>query len=205
MSKHIATAGQQTTREWEAWFEGKDFTTDWLTNKLDPWLKCLAPLRAKRDKKAILELGPFEGRSTVAMLEMFPDSHVTTVDTFQLGDSEDRFDRNLAPYGERCEKIKGRAVPAMDSLRRKKKTFDLIYLDAGKRRDDAFVQSVSAWTLLNVGGYAIWDDLTWKPDADPEDRPGPAIDTFAELFKPCLVELHRGKQLIVRKVSAWPV
>jgi predicted O-methyltransferase YrrM len=191
--------------EWQPWFEGKTFSADWLGDNLDQWLKHLAPLRQSGDALQILELGSYEGRSAVAFLEMFPAAHVTAVDIFRNPEKERNFDGNLAPYGERCTKIKDRVIPAMDRLSAESRLFDLIYLDATKRRDDTLTCSVLAWSLLKVGGIVIWDDLKWKRRELPSaERPGPAIDLFAKIFGECMVELHRGYQLMARKTKEWP-
>ncbi|UVK40470.1 class I SAM-dependent methyltransferase [Mesorhizobium sp. AR10] len=190
--------------ECASWFEGKDFTSDWLSKKLPFWF---APLRHMRSEKvAVLELGSYEGRSAVALLEMFPLGHVTCVDIFAAPEVERRFDLNTSSYLDRCRKIKGSALAVMETLATEAARFDVIYLDAGKRRDDVFPQTALAWSLLKIGGTMIWDDLRWgitKKVAD-QARPGPAIELFARVFKGCMTEQHRGNQLIVRKTAHWP-
>jgi predicted O-methyltransferase YrrM len=187
-----------------AWFAGKEFTTDWVTGKLPSWLAALDGIRQKPDTVHVLEVGSYEGRSAVAFLEMMPQCRITAIDTFPKEDIEARFDLNLSGYGDRCTKIKGRAIGALDSLRQERASFDIIYLDAGKIPEDTFVQSALAWSLLKQGGVLIWDDLTWKRDNPPHERPATAIELFANAFGPALEVLHRGRQLIVRKKADWP-
>lgn len=184
------------------WFEGKEFTSDWLSTKLASWVQTLSALRGTA--RAVLDIGSYEGRSAIAFLELFPQASVTSIDLFDSTEVEARFDRNLTPYGERIVKIKSRAVPALDRLRSERQSFDAIYLDAGKRRDETLAQSTLAWPLLRTGGILIWDDLVWKPHLPDDRRPGPGIELFAKMFAGCLEELHRDKQLIVRKTSDWP-
>lgn len=195
-----------------AWFAGKTFTTDWLGSKLDPWFAALAPLREHPVR--VLELGSFEGRSAVAFLEYLPRSHVSSVDRFEFKDRhangsdgltvEDRFDKNMQPYGERITKIKGSVLSVLDGLMSEHARFDVIYLDAGKQRDNVFANSVAAWPLLNIGGIVIWDDLDWGSDLASADRPGDAIRLFAKAFAPCLHVMHQRSQLIAKKKSDWP-
>lgn len=195
----------------DSWFSGKEFSQDWLSSKIVHWF---AALEAQRELPAeILEVGSFEGRSAIAFLSYLPRSHITCVDTFALEDVtqkmdgnliEQRFDRNLAPFGERVTKIKGNASTALDGLRTDAKTYDIVYLDAGKKRDWIFVLSALAWPLLRVGGVMIWDDLKWgrgKPDAD---RPESAIRLFCSAFSSCLDVVYEDRQMIVRKTSDWP-
>lgn len=197
-------AAEAPAPRFDAWFAGKEFTTDWVTRKLPSWLAALDGIRQKSDTVHVLEVGSYEGRSAVAFLEMMPQCRITAIDTFPKEDIEERFDRNLSGYGDRCRKIKARAIGALDSLRQEGASFDIIYLDAGKVPDDTFVQSALAWSMLRQGGVLIWDDLTWKRDNPAHERPATAIELFAKAFGPALEELHRGQQLIVRKTASWP-
>ncbi len=186
----------------ERWFDGKDFTTDWLSKKISPWFAALAPLKDKPVR--ILEVGSFEGRSAVALLNILPLGHITCIDTFSHDGVEDRFDFNLAPFGQRVRKIKSMATEPLEGMRRKRETFDVVYLDAGKGRDWNFLLSTLVWPLVSINGTIIWDDLTWGGKKPPEERPGDAIRLFTRAFSDCLVIVHEGKQLIARKTKDWP-
>src|SRR6187431_1666089 len=125
--------------EWETWFRDKSFTADWTSHYIPNWVKFLAGLR-DRDVAA-LEIGAWEGRSTIFFLEYLPRCRITCIDTFAgspehirfgeaaLASLEARFDSNLAPYGDRVRKIKSRSLPALDQLAQDTKRFDLIYID----------------------------------------------------------------------------
>jgi predicted O-methyltransferase YrrM len=117
---------------------------------------------------------------------------------------EQRFDRNLAQFGDRVTKIKGGAAPVLDRMRAGGNTFDIIYLDAGKRRDWVFALSALAWPLLRVGGVLIWDDLRWGRGKPDDERPESAIQLFRSAFSSCLEILHEDRQMIVRKKAEWP-
>jgi Methyltransferase domain len=196
--------GSDQSTNYAAWFEGKEFTSDWLTKKLPYWHTALAEFHGSKTVVDVLEVGSYEGRSAVAFLEMLPASRLVAVDLFRPAEIEARFDRNLKSYGDRCEKIKGRAISVMDQLWAGGRRFDVVYLDAGKKRDTTFAQSTLAWPMLNTGGVLIWDDLRWGLEKPEGERPSAAIELFAEVFRPCMEELHRGQQLIVRKKSDWP-
>lgn len=188
----------------DAWFSGKEFTSDWVSKKLPSWQVALEPFRDSAGPVSVLEIGTYEGRSAVAFLEMLPNSRIVAVDFFPQPEVELRFDRNLASYGDRCQKIKGRAINVMDSFVSENLRFDVIYLDGGKIRDDTFAQSALAWSLLNQGGVLIWDDLRWKLDKPTRERPAQAIELFAQTFSSCIDVIYRGQQLIVRKTGDWP-
>lgn len=191
--------------EVSAWFAGKDFTTDWVSNKVGNWLPALAHLRDRQAE--ILEVGTYEGRSAIAFLSYLPQAKVTCIDTFQIGNNpsvEERFDRNVAEFGERVVKVKDRAANALDKLRRDGASYDAIYLDAGKGRDWVFALSALAWPLLRLDGVLIWDDLAWGKDRPSAERPAEAIRLFRQAFAKCLDVVYEGEQLIARKTAAWP-
>lgn len=184
------------TRELEAWYEGKILTKDWFTSKVPQWRKHLKGYTRRPIK--VLELGSYEGRSAIFMLNFFPQSHLTCVDVFG-GDREARFDENLREFGERVTKVKGRALAILDELLVNKKQFHLVYLDAGKRRDLVLANSVVAWTLLRNGGSMIWDDYKWGLDKPSESRPKDAIDQFMQIKKGEYDLLWKGAQVAIRK------
>jgi hypothetical protein len=197
---------------YEAWFNGKEFGTDWLTWKLDTWVVALEKFVDK--PVDVLEVGSYEGRSAVALLEYLPKSTVTCIDTFAADDItnvpedvsviEARFDANVASYGTRAVKIKQRAAAAMDILHAEGRTFDVIYLDAAKKRVDALAHSALAWPLLKVGGVVIWDDLLWIDKGIAANIPGQGIEMFRDCFKTCITILHEHSQLIAIKKAEWP-
>lgn len=197
----------------QIWFQGKRFTSDWLSDKLGPWLINLAHL--KNTPAQVLDVGSYEGRSCVAFLSLLPRSTVTAIDTFQSdevtikaeqpSEIEARFDYNVAPFLGQVTKIKDRAANALDLLQQEEREFDVIYLDAAKSRSGAFAHSILAWPLLKEGGVLIWDDLKWGGNLPSRERPGDAIHLFCEIFKGNIKVLHRDRQMIIRKLSDWPV
>jgi predicted O-methyltransferase YrrM len=172
---------------YRSWFAGKDFSNDWTSGNFTMWRRVLSPLR--EEPLRILEIGSWEGRSAVFFLNFFARATITCIDTFggseehqnltaQLADIEARFDRNLAPFGPRVEKIKSRSGAALERLAAQGRRFDLAYIDAGHRRDDVMADSLGVWPLLAPGGVVIWDDYEWGRGLPPEERPQPAIDDF---------------------------
>ncbi len=194
--------------EWERWFEGKEFTKDWATHRFPIWARALAPLRTM--SPAVLEIGSWEGRSTIFFLGFLPGSRVTCIDTFQgnpenvateagrdiVEGIERRFDSNLADYGHRVEKIVSRSAKALDHLLQQGRLFDLIYIDGSHDRDDVLIDSVFSWRLLKPGGFLIWDDYEFKTEFS---SPKPAIDAFLAYRDREFEEIHRGKQIIITK------
>jgi predicted O-methyltransferase YrrM len=189
---------------WSAWFTDKEFSTDWVSNRAPVWAKFLA---AETDCYSdVLEIGSFEGRSTIFWLEYLPRSAVTAIDTFQgttrfHEDTEGRFDRNLAPYGARVRKIKSPSSLALSQLHNEGARFDLAYIDGDHFRNAVMADCLLVWPMLRPGGIMILDDYELDAHKPSAERPHDAIDTFLQWHADDLYQLHRGHQIIVRRLS----
>jgi predicted O-methyltransferase YrrM len=174
---------------YRSWFSGKDFTSDWASNNFTMWRRVFFPLR--HEPMRILEIGSWEGRSALFFLNFFLHSSIVCIDTFSgtpeesdvyqqlaVHGVEDRFDRNLAEFGTRVEKIKSRSAVALEQLALQGRRFELAYIDGGHRRDEVMSDSVGAWKLIGPGGIVIWDDYEWGLDRAPEEHPRLAIEQF---------------------------
>ncbi len=193
------------------YFHGKEFTTDWTSEHFALWHRVLAPLR--NEPIRILEIGSWEGRSAVFFLNFFRRSTIVCIDTF-TGNVEEqtykviptagvelRFDRNLAQFRGRIEKIKSESRPALEGLREQGRRFDLAYIDGNHRRDDVMADSLGVWPLLAIGGIVIWDDYTFAMDLPPEERAQPAIDAFLDEHQGHLRLLAKTKQVIAERLD----
>jgi hypothetical protein len=195
------------------WFRHGEFSTDWATSHFSVWRKVLAPLRGRAIN--VLEIGSWEGRSAIFFLNYLRDCRIVCIDTFAGGVEhqtagpfaaevpliEQRFDRNLAAFRGRVEKIRSASVPALQRLAAERRQFDLAYIDGSHMRDDVAEDSAHTWPLVRAGGIVIWDDYTWSPSAPPEERPQPAIDAFLAAHEGQYRLLAKGLQVIVRRLS----
>jgi predicted O-methyltransferase YrrM len=204
--------------EWRSWFVGKELTTDWLGGHVSPWFVILEQVRNER--LSVLEVGAFEGRSVITFLRFLPQSTVMAVDLFPFADIEARFDRNVLEFGSRVTKRRGPAAAVLEELAQgdteawsetrafhapsNPERFDIIYLDAAKTRQDAFIHSTLAWPLLKMGGLIIWDDYRWRPERPDDQRPHNGIKLFCQAFAGCYSDVHAGYQLVVQKTRRWP-
>jgi predicted O-methyltransferase YrrM len=186
-----------------AWFEGKTFRhKDYVTRKVKTWCSALEHLRDGATE--VLEIGSLEGRSALFFLNYLPGAHVTCIDPFYAEGLEAAFDANVAPFGPRLAKVKDFSFPALTKLRRAKRTFDVIYIDGLHEREAVLLDSILSWPMLREGGVCMWDDYVYGMDRAPADRAKEAIDGFLTAYAGDYVELHRGKQLIVKKTAAGP-
>jgi Methyltransferase domain len=190
-----------------AWFRDKEFTSDWSSGNFTLWGRVFWPLRSKPLR--ILEIGSWEGRSAIFFLNFFDQATMTCIDTFSGGSEhkaeqathvEERFDHNLAPFGDRVEKIKGPSRQALARLAAEGRRYDLAYIDGSHMRDDVMADSLGAWSMLNPCGSIIWDDYRWGRDMPPEQRPQPAVDGFLHQREGQYRLLAKGYQLIIERL-----
>jgi len=192
------------------------FTKDWFNWAPAVWEQ-LIPLLPER--KAFLEIGSFEGRSTVWIMEhmMEDGGWVYCIDTWQGGEEhsaedmsavEERFDYNVRQLmGELPErhvsKYKG---PSTQHLAhwlvedpKDHPTVDFIYIDGSHIAKDVLTDACMAWPLLKPKGIMVFDDYMWGNPRDILHRPKPAIDAFCNIFAEEAEIVHVGYQLAVRK------
>lgn len=191
------------------WFRDKDLTTDWTTGNFTLWRRVLSPLRG--EPLGILEIGCWEGRSAIFFLNFFERSTITCIDTFdgsieherlamEISQVEGRFDRNLAPFGQRVEKIKSPSRSALSRLAAQQRRYDLAYVDGSHLRDDVMADSRAVWPLIGRGGIIIWDDYRYGRNLPPEERPQPAIDAFLREHEGSYRLLAKGYQVIIERL-----
>ncbi len=181
-----------------------DFSIDWFTQRLPAWKKVLEPFQGKPGLN-YLEVGSYEGRSIVWMLENVltdPTSRATAVDLFD-GPFKDKFTANIERCGatNKLTSIAGYSQVVLRAL--PLNSFDLIYIDGSHAISDTLEDAVLSWRLLKVGGLMIFDDYL---NAEPSryvkgeyEVPKTAIDPFVQCFAGRCEVVHNEYQLIIRK------
>lgn len=108
--------------------------------------------------KKVLELGTFSGYSALCMAEALDDD--ARLDTIEVDDELEDFIREniaLSPHAHKIRLHIGDATLIMKQW--KSEEFDLIFIDADKRRYDEYY--ATALPLLRPGGYIIADNTLW--------------------------------------------
>jgi len=192
-----------------------EYTQDWFTRHLPIW----NPLLELAKPKKILEIGSFEGRSTVFMIEnatKYNDNiEIHCVDTWQgspeHGDTdftqvEARFDSNVKEAQQEVTqnvtviKHKGTSLEQLSKLvvEGHLSTFDWILVDGSHLAADVLYDAIFAFKLARVGGVVIFDDynVMEAPDLDNNlDFPKIAIQSFGKIYgkKMRLIRLQSGE------------
>ncbi len=192
------------------------FTKDWFGWAPPVWEQ-LIPMLPERKK--FLEIGSFEGRSTVWIVEnmMEDGGEIYCIDTWEGGEEhteedmaavEARFDHNrqvlMDKYdyrhitqakGTSTEQLAGWLTPSPAPMG----VFDFIYIDGSHIAKDVLTDACMAWPLLKPKGIMVFDDYMWGSPRDILHRPKAAIDAFTNIFAEGVDIVHVGYQLVVRK------
>lgn len=190
------------------------FTQDWFSWAPPVWEQ-LIPLLPNRQR--FLEVGSFEGRSTVWIMEnmMEDGGGIVCIDTWGGGEEhtdedmhgvEERFDYNIAQAVSTLlnrkvlGKFKQTSTKALaHMLDTKVEPFDFIYIDGSHIAKDVLTDACMAWPLLKKGGVMVLDDYMWGDARDILHRPKIAIDAFCNIFAEEIEVVHVAYQLVIRK------
>jgi predicted O-methyltransferase YrrM len=185
------------------------FIQDWFSPNISRWEKTLAHL--KDQKINVLEIGVFEGRSTIWMLENLlkdPESKLVTIDWFVKFwgeyDHEQTFRENVARSGKekQVEVIKSNSFDALVELNQQKRIkFDFIYIDGSHETLDVIADATLSWKLLKEGGIMIFDDYEWDYYEEEYNNPRLAIDAFLKCYQPQIQILYKRYQVAIKKIS----
>jgi predicted O-methyltransferase YrrM len=188
------------------------FTEDWTTARVQFW-----PVAELVGQPAVyaVEIGVFEGRTSRWLLENVltgPDCRLFCVDPFaglthygdkDAGDYYARFCENIAPFGDRVCVLKGDSQLVLRDQLVQHLAYGqaaLVYVDGDHRAAEVLEDAVLAWRFLRPGGILIFDDYGWEVPGNALEEPALAVDVFLRVYAMRLTVVHRGWQVIVRKV-----
>lgn len=205
----VRLAEQKRTTDSEAYRQEYDFTVDWFTYNIPVWQQAMAEFQGKPSLR-YLEVGVYEGRSAIWMLEnvlTHPTATVTAIDLFD-GPYRERYFANIERTGasDRVTSIASFSQLAMREL--PLDSYDIIYIDGSHAKEDVLEDAVLAWRLLKEGGILIFDDYQWAgsfvegTSDKPTDFPKTAIDAFLQCFADHLEVIHNAYQIVLRKKTS---
>lgn len=191
-----------------------NFTADWHSHNIPHWRRILEPYRGQPDVR-VLEIGSFEGRSTVWLLEnvlTHETARIDCIDTFKgsaehrrmgldLDDLHVQFLMNIEPHRDKVSVFRG---PSQDILRDRwlaLGSYDLIYIDGSHKAADVLEDAVLSFRLLKVGGLMIFDDYAWSGGGPTEfDNPKRGVDAFYHAYGNQLKRADVSYQAIFERV-----
>jgi predicted O-methyltransferase YrrM len=181
------------------------FTSNWFGPMESIWLEHVAPRIAKTPNAKWLEVGSYEGRSALWILDHIlqgSESHITCVDIWDSDymrrggwdnpNYEKLFDSNTKE-NNRITKIKGRAEDVLLSLRGQ--VFHGAYIDSSHTEKSVLAETRLTWNLLLPEAVLVLDDY------GSHQHPGVKKATDNFLSQPDIQHeiLPRDWQLIIVK------
>lgn len=189
-----------------------NFTHDWFSCAPPVWSQLLELLPARR---SFLEIGSYEGRSTVWTVEhmMEDNSEIFCIDTWAGGEEhvhekmsevKTRFDSNIELVQKQYPKrivypCAGTSVEWLAHMLQENLTFDFIYIDGSHIAKDVLTDACMSFALLKQGGIMVFDDYMWGHPRDALHRPKLAIDAFVNIYFEHVTIVAMGAQLAVQK------
>ncbi len=190
------------------------FTKDWFGWAPPVWEQLIPMLPGEAGKRNFLEIGSFEGRSTVWTMEnmMQEGDYIYCIDTWEGGEEHgaedmqavfERFKANTAIAKDKTKVVRGYAMDTSTTELASKIQdgfqYDFIYIDGSHIAKDVLTDACMAWQVLKPKGIMVFDDYVWGDPRDILHRPKAAIDAFTNIFAEEVEIIHVGYQLVVRK------
>ncbi|WP_081235430.1 class I SAM-dependent methyltransferase [Mycobacterium avium] len=210
-AKHLA----EVRAEFETRASQGQFQERWFDMNIVPWFVTFPKVFDRTDPVRILEIGSWEGRSSLFLLTYFTRGQLTAVDTWagsdewhyyatpDLQDLEARFDHNVSSGAGRVTKRKGSSLNVLPQLLSEQQKFDIIYVDGSHFSDDAITDGINAWRLLNQGGIIIFDDVMWPAYPRARANTAWAVNQFLKYHTGEYKVLHAQYQIILQKKTAF--
>jgi len=191
-----------------------EFTQDWFSEKnpervVLQFEEFLSEFKSK--PCMFLEIGSFEGMSTIWMLENIlteERSQIFCIDAWAewTGDAFVRFVSNINKTGfrDKVHIIKGDSSEELRVF--PKEYFDFIYVDGNHDEKAVIKDAIGSFRILKKGGIIAFDDyllgIRYPNSHGSKAMNGSAkkaIDYFIETFKDELDVIHNDYQLWIRK------
>jgi predicted O-methyltransferase YrrM len=173
-----------------------NFTTDWFCGNEKHFSKYLAHLEDTPCR--LLEIGCYEGRATVWLLENIathPDATITCIDPYPQAS----FWKNILA-ARSPEKVRLEIELSRNLLRSlPTNTFDFVYVDGDHGTVNVLEDAVLSFILLKRNGIMAFDDFKWKDRAFPGATPKLAINAFLSVYRRKITVLMKGYQVWIRK------
>jgi predicted O-methyltransferase YrrM len=171
------------------------FTSDWFSAHVPAWRSIFEAIQWNpSDRKTVIEIGAFEGRSSLWILENLlghSESVLYCVDTFPDRDNPAsygaRFDANIngSTHGSKARPFAGTSFAFLKDFVARGDQADFIYLDGSHQAVDVLEDLVFCFRALKPGGLLICDDYlggSTGPDA-LLSSPKLAIDLFTTVYR----------------------
>lgn len=166
------------------------FSNKWFDNNISLFFIVLFFLKMKNLfwKTKILELGSWEGRSSLFIISFSKNFFLTCVDTWEGADEHKnnknlnsifkKFNNNLANFIGINLKIEKTNTSDFFKNQNLENKYDLIYVDASHKAEDAFLDLANSINHVKNFSFIIIDDYLWQFYKDFKKNPGWGVNLF---------------------------
>ena len=182
---------------------------DAFTSNINMWSKFFRIEKLNNKELNYLEIGAFEGRSGVYILENLNKAKCYFVDPFEnydeMTDSTgmkefdklyNNFLHNVNRFGERVKVFRETSDMFFE---KNNEEFDLIYVDGSHFGEDVYRDSINSFECLKSKGYIIFDDFFWFFFETINENPLGGIFKFLVENKKNIKVRYLSNQLIIQK------
>jgi len=163
----------------------------------------------------LLEIGSFEGRSSLFFLNYFKNKLsinnicLTCVDTWEGSNEslhekinfslvEKNFNKNIEAFNQNIKKHKCTSFEFFKS--KNLQQYDLIFIDGSHEFKDVLADAESSFKHIKKNGFIIFDDFNWFHYKDEKLNPAHAINIFLNDKINEFEIIYVGMILIIRKI-----
>lgn len=186
------------------------FTTAWST---EVFHHLTSAVMLSSEVKNVLEVGCWEGASTLFLASFFPEASFTCVDTWEgsageslnslnnsIASSYDRFITNTHLISNRLRVAKGISQCLLPQLLSQRQVFDFIYIDGSHLAADVYVDAYYALKLSRKGTILLFDDFLWLGHDSFSTSPMGAVSHFYKDYSSRLEVLFINYQACFRVI-----
>lgn len=179
------------------------FSQDWFSNNIPQFEKFLSHL--KNQPCQLLEIGAFEGRSTVWLLENIATDRFARIEVI---DKEIQYD-----FWPNIKEVKGEGKVFLNQgkscyqLRKLPVSYyDFIYIDGSHSTVNVLEDWVLSFRLAKVNAIIAFDDYLWEGGYHPidvghEGTPKKAVDAVLDIYQDKIEVLYKEWQVWVKKIK----
>jgi len=184
---------------------------DWFTTKIPILMYYLDQYKFDSEINA-LEIGSFEGRSSIFFVNYFKNINLKCVDTWEKSDQESdkkmqesinfrlvekNFDNNKRLHTNNIKKYKCTSKVFFET--NNLKDLDFIFIDGSHKYEDVIHDATTSFKSLKIGGFILFDDLNWFYYKNLKENPSYAINKFLKTYHHEIEIIFASNQLLIKK------
>jgi hypothetical protein len=183
------------------------YTQDWFSYNIKYIARTIYKYNLENKNLNILEIGSYEGLSTVFFLSILRNSQVTCIDPFcdfeenkdkNFNEVYENFLFNTREYSKRVKLFKGISDDYFKN--QSNELFDIVFVDGSHYAENVFRDAINSFNKLKKGGIIIFDDFLWKYHKDPNQNPIGGIKKFLSKNFFNLKIISISYQIIIMKI-----